>query len=1098
MVGDQTLKIVLDLQACQGESRDRGIGRYSWALAQAMLRCGRDRHEFWVALNAAFPQSVEFMRSQLGDVLLPSERIVAWKTEGPVAACDVGNEGRLERGLAVREAFLDALRPDFVHIASLFEGMNDDSLHSIPASNRAAPTAVTLYDLIPLLNRPQYLPNWIARDCYYRQLDSLRRARLLLAISESSRREALECLGWPEDRVVNISSAVDTKFRRIELDAGTVSKLKQKFGLRLPFVMCAGVVEMRKNVDALIRAFAALPRDLRNAHQLVLVGKVGADDHKRFCELMRKHGLASESMVMTGFVEDDDLIGLYNLCKLFVFPSWHEGFGLPALEAMACGAPVIVAGTSSLPEVVGRSDALFDPHDDASITWLMQRVLRDDALRASFAAHSLERAKRFSWDATAQRALAAMEDAAARPLRKSWADVKPRLAYVPLASAGRTGLVPEYMDLIRALTAHYEIDLVTDVPKIDPAVPESWSIRSVRWFNSHAGVYDRVLYQAGDLPCSESETALLRRVPGTVLLHRNSPGQLAKLLAVEPPDKEAMRVKLYRAWGYCGLVAAGGNADWQDLLGRYPVIYADLENADGLIVTPGVGEEVAAWNPGERAAAAVHHLPFRPQHTKSGEDGGIASACNPVVGEIVRELHDAIERLHAASPHPGRRRALADLVSRTGGLTPEPGDVAQAAQAIADAFPPALAQRQLLLDISRLVVTDAGSGIQRVVRSYLMALLRDPPPGVRVEPVYADHAEGFYRYARQYTCRFLGLDALALGDDRVDVAPSDVFLGLDLAADIVPSRKDYFLDLRRRGVSIHFVFYDALAGRHPEWFPEDLSMWMRRWYQTIAEVSDGVIAISRASAEDLRDWLDENGLRRDRPLPISWVHIGADIEASAPSRGIDESIKRAVDTWRGSRVFLMVGTVEPRKGQSQALDAFEKLWAAGATDRLVIVGRQGWRMEAFAQRLRNHPEAGKRLFWFEGISDEALEAVYGAASVLLAASFAEGFGLPLIEAAQHGLPILARDLPVFREVAGDAVVYFDAPDATAFASAINAWIKRADNGNLPDVTKLRFLTWAESTAQLLAAVIGKGPCIHWQPGERSAADRLHPELMVAK
>ncbi|HJP97614.1 MAG TPA: glycosyltransferase family 1 protein [Rhodanobacteraceae bacterium] len=1091
------MKIVLDLQACQGESRDRGIGRYSWALAQAMLRCGRDRHEFWVALNAAFAGSVESIRRELGG-LLPPERIVAWKAKGPMEARVVENERRLERGLAVREAFLEALHPDFVHIASLFEGMSDDSLHSVPAALDAAPVAVTLYDLIPLLNRPQYLPNWIARDYYYRQLDSLRRARLLFAISESSRREALECLDWPEDRVVNISSAVESKFRHVELDAGAVSRLKQKFKLRLPFVMCAGVVEMRKNVDALIRAFASLPRDLRKAHQLVLVGKVGTDDDLRFRELMRKHGLASEAVVMTGFIEDDDLIDLYNLCKLFVFPSWHEGFGLPALEAMACGAPVIAAGTSSLPEVVGRADALFDPHDDAAITALMQKVLRDDALRASLAAHGVERAGLFSWDRTAQRALAAMEEAARRPLHESGRNRKPRLAYVPLTSANRTGLVPEYMDLIRALAAHYEIDLITDVPKIDPAVPEAWSIRSLRWFRSHIGVYDRVLYQAGELPCSDYEAAVLRHVPGTVLFHRIAPDRIADLVAAEPPDKEIMRRKLYRAWGYRGLIAAEGDVKWEDLLGRYPMIYADLENADGLIVMAGGSGEVVAWDPGERAAAAVHHLSFRPQHADSGEGAGIAQPRDSDAGVAARELRDAIERFHAASPHPVRQQALADLVSRTAGLMPEPGDVALAAQAIADAFPPILAQRQLLLDISRLVVTDAGSGIQRVVRSHLMALLRDPPPGFRVEPVYAIREEAFYRYARRYACGFLGVEPLAMPDDPLDVALGDVFLGLDLAADIVPGRKDYFLDLRRRGVSVHFVFYDALAGRHPEWFPEDLSMWMRRWYQTIAEVSDGVVAISRSSAEDLRDWLMENGLQRDRPLPISWAHIGADIGASVPSRGVDESIERAIRTWSGSQVFLMVGTVEPRKGQSQALDAFERLWAAGASERLVVVGRQGWRTEAFAQRLRSHPEFGKRLFWFSGITDEMLQALYAASSVLLAASFGEGFGLPLIEAAQHGLPILARDLPVFREVAGDAAVYFDAPDAEALAHAIVAWAARARKGDLPDVRRLQHLTWAESTARLLAAIEGKGPCIQWRPGEKKRAnDPPPPERRIA-
>lgn len=1040
-----------------------------------MLRCGRDRHEFWIALNAAFPQSVESIRRQLGDTLLPSERIVAWQAEGPVAAYDVGNEQRLECGLAVREAFLDAMRPDFVHIASLFEGMNDDSLHSIPTFTRAAPTAVTLYDLIPLLNRAHYLPNSIARDWYYRQLDSLRRARLLLAISESSRREALSCLAWPENRVINISSAVDSKFRRIELDAATTAALRQKYGLHRPFVMCAGVVEARKNVDALIRAFAALPRELRNSHQLLLVGKVGAHDHARFAGLLRKGGLEADAVVMTGFVEDDDLIRLYNLCKLFVFPSWHEGFGLPALEAMACGAPVIAAGTSSLPEVVGRTDALFDPHDDISISSLMAHVLRDDAFRVSLASHGLERAKQFSWEETACRALAAMEEAAVRPPRPPVRSEKRRLAYVPLASAEQAGLVSVWMRLANTLTTHFDIELVTDTTKIASAVPVSWPVRSTRWFGAHAGVYDRVLYQTSDLPCSESEVALMGRVPGVVLVHPGSSKDIATRFASGSANADAMRAKLYRSWGYRGLLAEAEIGDTRAALLQFPVVYADLEGAEGMIVMADAGNGTSAWDPGERAHKFIYRMPDVSSQPSAGDaETTVSDAIGPAI-----ELCDAIDRFHERGRDMILRRVLADLVERTADLVPEAGDVANIAQALADNCPPNLVQRQLLVDVSRLVVMDAGSGIQRVVRSHLMNLLRNPPAGFRVEPVYARHEEGFYRYAREYSCRFLGVSALALEDDRLDAAPDDVFLGLDLAADIIPGRKDYFLDLRRRGVAIHFVFYDAIAGRHPDWFPEDLSNWMRRWYRTIAEISDSVVAISRASAEDLRDWLDGAGLQRSRPLPISWVHLGADVAASAPSRGIDESIKHIIDGWQGSHTFLMVGTVEPRKGQDQALDAFEQIWAAGRDERLIIVGRQGWRMELFAKRLRHHPELNRRLFWLEGISDEALEAIYAASSVLLAASFEEGFGLPLIESAQHGLSILARDLPVFREVAGNAAVYFDAPDADTLAQAVIGWVERAKSGDLPDINKLSHLTWAESTAQLIEAIEGRRQTICW-------------------
>ena len=122
----------------------------------------------------------------------------------------------------------------------------------------------------------------------------------------------------------------------------------------------------------------------------------------------------------------------------------------------------------------------------------------------------------------------------------------------------------------------------------------------------------------------------------------------------------------------------------------------------------------------------------------------------------------------------------------------------------------------------------------------------------------------------------------------------------------------------------------------------------------------------------------------------------------------------------------MVGTVEPRKGHRQALAAMEHLWAAGIDVNLVIVGKKGWMMNDMAGQIEGHPELNNRLFWLREVSDEMLDQIYRSAHALLAASEGEGFGLPLIEAAQHGLPIIARDIPVFVEVAGEHAYYFTA------------------------------------------------------------------------
>ncbi len=160
--------------------------------------------------------------------------------------------------------------------------------------------------------------------------------------------------------------------------------------------------------------------------------------------------------------------------------------------------------------------------------------------------------------------------------------------------------------------------------------------------------------------------------------------------------------------------------------------------------------------------------------------------------------------------------------------------------------------------------------------------------------------------------------------------------------------------------------------------------------------------------------------------------------------------------------FLTVGTIEPRKGHAQVLAAFERLWDSGHDLRLVIVGKPGWKVEELIEKLRRHPKLGSLLFWFEDVSDAGLEQLYRACSCLIAASEGEGFGLPLIEAAQHGLPILARDIPVFREVAGEHASFFNGRTPEALVEAVSEWLKLRAQNRHPRSEGMPCLTWAQS------------------------------------
>ncbi|HJV00800.1 MAG TPA: glycosyltransferase [Burkholderiaceae bacterium] len=435
---------------------------------------------------------------------------------------------------------------------------------------------------------------------------------------------------------------------------------------------------------------------------------------------------------------------------------------------------------------------------------------------------------------------------------------------------------------------------------------------------------------------------------------------------------------------------------------------------------------------------------------------------------VARQYHAAIERF-ARDSHASRYRALLDGLAA---LSPKPqeSELIAAASAIA-ANLPATAPRQLLIDISALIQADHKTGIQRVVRSVLLALFKQPPAGYRIEPVYSEGGNHCYRYARRYTFELLGVHGLQLEDAPIEARAGDHFLGLDLFTNGTAQNEALLAGLHQRGVRIDFVVYDLLPLLRPESFPFGAEKYYGDYLETVSHVADGVVCISRAVADELATWLENRPSRRVAPLQLGYFHLGADIGASAPTSGLPPEAGQVLAAVAAAPTLLMVGTLEPRKGHTQALDAFELLWQQGVAINLVIVGKAGWLVDTLIKRLEQHPLRGQRLFWLSGVSDEMLLQLYGSAAALLAASEAEGFGLPLIEAAQHKLPIIARGLPVFREVAGDHAYYFDGLDAPALATALRAWLDLHAAGQAPQPQGLRWLNWQQSAEQLMDVVL---------------------------
>lgn len=264
-----------------------------------------------------------------------------------------------------------------------------------------APTIVTVHDL-SFLRVPQC--SYPALQSYLCQVvpQSVRRAKMVLADSECTKSDVVELLGVDAARVTVIYAGVGPQFRRVE-DEDRLAAVRTHYRLPDRFVLGLGTLQPRKNFERLIEAYAQVKHQIGDKIKLVIAGGLGWLYESIFEKTKELH-LQAE-VCFPGYVADEDLPALYSMADLFVFPSLYEGFGLPPLEAMACGTPVITSNVSSLPEVVGDAAWMVNPLDVEALAAAMQQVLSDTALRQQMIARGLWQARRFTWEQAARQLL---------------------------------------------------------------------------------------------------------------------------------------------------------------------------------------------------------------------------------------------------------------------------------------------------------------------------------------------------------------------------------------------------------------------------------------------------------------------------------------------------------------------------------------------------------------------------------------------------------------------------------------------------------------------------------------------------------------------
>ncbi len=806
-------------------SKNRGVGRYTSEIVKEFLNLAKDKHELYLVLNGAFLEECESIIDEFS-LIIPRSNIKCWQQYlRPVSGISM-NDLNTNLCELIREYFIEGLEPDIVWSTNLQEGWHDDAVTSVKKINTKAFFVTTLHDVIPLMFPQTHLVSTI-KPWYQKKIEYTKQSDLILTVSKFSKAKIIEHLGVESANVYVAYNAISNKLFKPK---------KHPLANDQPYILYVGGGDEHKNIGTLVAAYDILSEKLKKKYKIKFVGK---NLHDVVPDLAKKNNINYKNFVFVSDANDSELVSIYQGADLFVYPSRSEGFGIPPLEAMACGVPVISSYAASLPEVIGFKEALFDPENTQELSRLITKVLTNEAFKVRLQQNGLKQAKKFSWHDSAVNILKIFEN---------------RFSSKP---------------------------------------------QSEKKSSDH--LYSRLIDQIANIP--------------------------------------------------------------------------NIDNSVKLGISKSIAES----------------------------------------GFLLEKK---------ATP-------------------------------------------RIFLDISNLVHFDHATGIQRVVRAVVDGLNRKKSNKFAVMTIFSYAGHQYFYKVKLFGNQYDIPPQDKLNDSIVEFNEGDIILFLDLHPANAISKEKLISRLRCQGARVYFVVYDLLPIEFPNYFEKALSLEFQNWLRVTSK-SDGIFCISKDVMNKYKDWSVANNIKLHNSFQLEYFHLGANVSDSMPSLGISGDEARILNSLKNKTIFLMVGTVEPRKGHKYVLDAFEKLWGEGVDITLFIIGKPGWCNENTIERIKKHNKNGTHLFWWWSASDELLELAYDSATCLIAASEGEGFGLPLIEASQHELPIIAHDIPVFREVASKHAYYFK--NYSCLADDIKTWLKKFHAAKHPKSKSMHYLTWSQSIDQLLKLI----------------------------
>lgn len=376
----------------------------------------------------------------------------------------------------------------------------------------------TVYDIIPYVMKDKYLSDRNTYNWYMKCVENLRWSDELFVISESVKTDLVKYLNFSPDHIKTIWGGVDEKYRSIYISGAEKSLLLDKFGITKPFIMCTGGEDGRKNLDGLIRAYALLPDNLKNSYQLVVVCKLSENGMTKLRNIAKSQNV-EKNVVFTNFVSDEELLKFYNLAEIMAFPSKYEGFGLPIVEAWACGTPVITANNSSLKEIAGDAAILVNADNDRCIADGMAKMLGDKSIISQYAEKGKQRLELYRWNNINNNIISLINGITPKKISLSKPERLKIAFFTPLPPL-ESGIADYSEDIINELCKYCDIDVfVEETYNANSVFPANVVMYSHRSYPARHEKYADTIFQVGNSEYHFYMYQYIRKYHGTVVLH---------------------------------------------------------------------------------------------------------------------------------------------------------------------------------------------------------------------------------------------------------------------------------------------------------------------------------------------------------------------------------------------------------------------------------------------------------------------------------------------------------------------------------------------------------------------------------------------------